>query len=112
MGFDAIWVSPVVTNTPGGYHGYWAKDFYTINSHFGSEQDFIDLITEMHSRDMWIMVDVVANHIGPIGTSLDTVGEITPFNQKSYYHSYCNINWNDMNSIQNCWLADLPDLAQ
>lgn len=21
MGFDAIWISPVVANTPGGYHG-------------------------------------------------------------------------------------------
>jgi alpha-amylase len=24
MGFDAIWISPVVDNYPQGYHGYWA----------------------------------------------------------------------------------------
>jgi len=25
MGFDAIWISPIIENTDGGYHGYWAK---------------------------------------------------------------------------------------
>ncbi len=23
MGFDAIWISPVVDNIANGYHGYW-----------------------------------------------------------------------------------------
>jgi len=39
MGFDAIWISPVIKNTPGGYHGYWAEDLYTINSFFGTSDD-------------------------------------------------------------------------
>ena len=25
LGFDAIWISPVVSNTDKGYHGYWCK---------------------------------------------------------------------------------------
>ena len=25
LGFDAIWISPVVDNLDGGYHGYWAR---------------------------------------------------------------------------------------
>ena len=112
MGFDAIWVSPIVLNTPGGYHGYWAQDFYSVNPNFGTEQQFINLISALHSRNMWIMVDVVANHVGPIGTNLQNVGIINPFNQASYYHPYCDINWNDPWSVQNCWLADLPDLNQ
>ena len=35
LGFDAIWISPVVSNINGGYHGYWAKNIYEINSSFG-----------------------------------------------------------------------------
>jgi len=112
MGFDAIWISPVIRNTPGGYHGYWAEDFYEINPHFGTEQDLKNLISEMHRRDMWIMFDVVANNVGPIGTSLQNVGEIKPFYKKSYYHPYCKINWDSKYSIENCWLNDLPDLNQ
>jgi len=68
MGFDAIWISPVIENTANGYHGYWAKDLYKLNSNFGSVQDFKDFILELHKRDMWVMVDVVANHMAPIGT--------------------------------------------
>jgi len=110
MGFDAIWISPVVDNVGEGYHGYWAKDWYAINSHFGSEQDLKDLINAAHARDIWVMLDVVANHVGPIGTDY---GQINPFNQSSHYHSDCQItNWNDPGNVEYCRLADLPDLDQ
>lgn len=36
LGFDAIWISPVVDNYDSGYHGYHARDMYGINSHFGT----------------------------------------------------------------------------
>lgn len=39
MGFDSIWISPVVDNLPPGYHGYWARDWYAINSNFGSADE-------------------------------------------------------------------------
>lgn len=115
MGFDAIWISPVVKNveTPYNYHGYSALDFTQLNEHFGAEQDFINLVTEMHNRGMWIMVDVVANHVGPVDLDFST---IVPFNLPEYYHDKCQINPEDWNSnqwrVENCRLANLPDLAQ
>ena len=36
MGFNAIWISPVVENSDNGYHGYWAKDWESINPYFGT----------------------------------------------------------------------------
>ena len=39
LGANAIWISPIILNTDGGYHGYWAKDIYKIADHFGTEQD-------------------------------------------------------------------------
>ena len=39
MGFNAIWISPVVENYPGAFHGYAAKNIFNINPYFGSEQD-------------------------------------------------------------------------
>ncbi len=50
MGFDAIWISPIISNIDGGYHGYWANDLYSLNSHFGSESDFNDLVNACHAR--------------------------------------------------------------
>ena len=30
MGFDAIWISPIVENTEGSYHGYHLTNLYKI----------------------------------------------------------------------------------
>jgi len=61
LGADAIWISPVVLNQPDAYHGYAAKDLYTINPIFGGEQGLKDLVAAAHKRDIYVMVDVVAN---------------------------------------------------
>ena len=111
MGFDAIWISPIIENTEGSYHGYHFTNLYNLNYHFGSEEDFIELVTTCHSKDIWVMVDVVANHCGPIGTDY---GRITPFNKAEHYHDYCDIgnNWGDQWTVENCRLSGLPDLKQ
>jgi len=117
MGFDAIWISPVVKNTPGGYHGFWAEDLTQLNDHFGTPDDLIDLINTCHKRGMFVMVGVVANHMGPVGFDYST---IVPFNKPEHYHtcdgcpSHCNIDFNNGNQwqVENCRLAGLPDLAQ
>ena len=108
MGFDAIWISPIVKNTEGSYHGYHMIDLYSLNEHFGTEQDFIDLVTACHEKDIWVMVDVVANHVGSIEYS-----KINPFNSSEYYHDECDINdWNNQTQVENCRLSGLPDLKQ
>ena len=110
MGFDAIWISPIVENTEGSYHGYHLTNLYNLNYHFGSEDDFKALITACHNKDIWVMVDVVANHVGPIGTDYS---KITPFNLAEHYHDYCDINdWTNQWQIENCRPSGLPDLKQ
>ena len=39
------------------------------------------------------MLDVVANHVGPVGTDYS---KINPFNKAEYYHQRCEIeHWDD-----------------
>ena len=110
MGFDAIWISPVVSNIDRGYHGYWTKNLYEINSYFGTEQDLKNLIDACHERDIWVMVDVVANHMAPIEQDFE---QLYPFNDASYFHDDCTItDFNDQNQVLYCWLFGLADLAQ
>lgn len=102
MGFDAIWISPVVKNTPDGYHGYWAKDLYSVNEQFGSAEDLKALVQACHARDIWVMVDVVANHFGPQANGNDDFSQFTPFNKPEHYHPYCVISqqdWDSMNQV-------------
>lgn len=86
MGFDAIWISPPIDNTDGGYHGYWARNWYETNSNFGSQDDLKNLVKAAHDKDIWVMVDVVGNHVAPIGQDF---GQISPFNQSYHYHNDC-----------------------
>lgn len=76
LGINTIWITPIVDNiddalttdvagiTSHGYHGYWAKDFTTLEPTLGTEAEFKTLINEAHSRGIKIMVDVVLNHAG------------------------------------------------
>ncbi|KAI4148094.1 MAG: hypothetical protein LQ340_005244 [Diploschistes diacapsis] len=113
MGFTAIWISPVVENLPqdtadgAGYHGYWAQNIYEINSNFGDGADLQALSSALHSRGMYLMVDVVPNHMGyaGCGTCVD-YSDFYPFNSQSYFHPYCEIDYNNQTSVELCWEGD------
>lgn len=87
MGFNAIWISPIPSNIDidtiygVGWHGYWQDNIYELNPYFGTEQDLIDFVNEAHKRDIWVMVDVVANHVGP-----NVTNKYVPFNKNEYFH--------------------------
>ena len=108
MGFDAIWISPIVKNAEGSYHSYHTIDFYDINENFGTKQDILDLVKKCHDEDVFIMLDVVANHVGLVGNDFSS---INPFNSPEHYHEPCTItDWTNYVMVENCRLADLPDL--
>jgi len=110
MGFDAIWISPIVENAEGAYHGYHLTNLYALNTHFGTEDDFKALVSACHEKDIWVMVDVVGNHVAPVGFDF---GRINPFNSAEHYHDKCDItDWDNQWQVENCRLCDLPDLKQ
>ena len=86
MGFDAIWISPIPENKGDDYHGYGALDWYKVNSHFGTEQDLKDLVNAAHAKGLWVMLDVVANHVAWVDLDFS---QVNPFNQPAYYHNKC-----------------------
>ncbi|XP_070537549.1 uncharacterized protein [Ptychodera flava] len=123
LGVNAIWISPITENTKLGFHGYWPKNIYEVNPHFGTEQDLKDLIAACHERDIWVMADLVLNHMGyqegchwtgcPVEKTDNFTG-FTPFDDAKYYHPYCDVDWQNEReeNVQGCWLAYLPDLNQ
>lgn len=58
MGWDCIWVTPVIKNFYGpdlgdsgfGYHGYWAENFYEIDPNFGTKDDLKELVQQTHKH--------------------------------------------------------------
>lgn len=45
------------------YHNYFANDFEKIDSEFGSMQDFIDLVKDVHQRGMKIYMDMETQYV-------------------------------------------------
>ncbi len=66
LGYTQIWNTPLVENNMPkySYHGYAATDFYKIDSRFGTNEDFKNLVVEAKRRNIGIIWDVVLNHCG------------------------------------------------
>lgn len=110
MGFDAIWISPIPKNMGDDYHGYAALDWFNVNEHFGTEDDLKSLVDTAHSKNIWVMLDVVANHVAPVDLDFSNV---YPFDKAEYYHDKCQIeDFNDYDQVERCRLSNLPDLNQ
>lgn len=106
MGFTAIGLSSILDNEDNGYHGYWTKDFYKTEEHFGSIENFNELVKEAHKRDMKVIVDLSVNHVGPNHPWL------SESDKKDWFHPELEItNEDNEEQREKGWLAGLPDLA-
>lgn len=41
------------------YHGYWPKNFYELNEHFGNDADMKAMVDALHAADISVMLDTV-----------------------------------------------------
>lgn len=69
MGVDVLWLMPITPisdiKKKGRLGSYYACSSYTkINPAFGTEADFLNLITCAHNHGLKVMIDWVANHTG------------------------------------------------
>lgn len=60
QGYNAILLTPVFHSA--AYHGYHTIDYTQMDSHFGTWQDFQELIDKAHARNIKIICDFVPNH--------------------------------------------------
>ncbi|PKG53298.1 alpha-amylase family glycosyl hydrolase [Olleya sp. 1-3] len=76
LGVNAIWMSPIVEQIHGatnegtgntyGYHGYWTKDWTTIDANLGNKADLKNLVDAAHKKGIRVLLDAVINHTGPV----------------------------------------------
>jgi alpha-amylase len=61
LGVDTIWLLPVFKSP--SVHGYDTVDYYSVNPDYGTNDDLLRLISEVHKRKMYILLDYVVNHV-------------------------------------------------
>lgn len=60
LGVTGLWLMPI-TESPS-YHGYDVVDYKTIETDYGTMDDFRQLLEEAHKRGMVVIIDMVMNH--------------------------------------------------
>ncbi|MGM9988267.1 MAG: alpha-amylase family glycosyl hydrolase [Bacillaceae bacterium] len=105
FGFTTIWITPVVSNEEKGYHGYWTKDFYKVDKHFGTMEDMKKLVKAAHKRGLKVIVDQEVNHVGATNPWLKDEAK------RDWFHEQKEIeNSNNQTELEKAWLMSLPDL--
>ena len=76
LGINAIWLTPIVeqvhdavnegTGNTYGFHGYWTKDWTTLDPNFGTREDLAEMVQKAHKKGIRIVLDAVINHTGPV----------------------------------------------
>jgi len=61
LGVDALWIPPIFSS-PLRDGGYDVADYRTILPEFGTVEEFRELVTKAHERNMRIIIDLPLNH--------------------------------------------------
>jgi len=66
LGATALWPTPLCEDNDKqySYHTYGQSDVYKIDPRFGTNEDYVRLSSELHQRDMKLIMDYVTNHWG------------------------------------------------
>ncbi|MFZ6653608.1 alpha-amylase family glycosyl hydrolase [Undibacterium sp. TJN19] len=114
LGVDVIWLTPPVeqihagtdegTGKSYGFHGYWARDFSSVDANLGTEADMREFVDTAHAHGIRVLLDVVMNHLGPV-TPQDPVWP------DAWVRTSPTCTYKDTETTVSCTLVDnLPDI--
>ena len=114
LGINAIWMTPIVEQIHGGtdegtgvtygFHGYWTKDWTSMDPNFGTKEDLHALVKEAHAKGIRIVLDAVINHTGP-------VTEKDPVWPEDWVRTDKQCSYDNYENTVSCTLvANLPDI--
>ncbi|MFC9335259.1 alpha-amylase family glycosyl hydrolase [Arthrobacter sp. NPDC057009] len=119
LGVGAIWLSPVQMNClyRPSYHGYGIQNFLELDPRLAAdpvaarndpsivEGELTDLVDAAHARGMYVIFDVVLNHVGDVFeySANGSGASEAPFRENPY-----PVRWRDHNGTGR---ADWPDAA-
>lgn len=137
LGVTAIWISPIISNTEGQFHGYSGYNFTAVAPHWGNLAALQSMVQAAHAKGILVVLDIVVNHAGDlVNSSSSGYPNYSPppggyalkyaSNSKTYpapfnltatnpaltnlWHNYGNIgNFNDLTQTQLGQLSGLND---
>jgi neopullulanase len=92
LGVTAIWNTPMLEDNDArySYHTYAQSDVYKIDPRYGTNRDYKNLASELHKRDMKLIMDYVTNHWGAEHWMIKDLPTYSWINQ---FPGYANSNY-------------------
>ena len=124
LGATTVWSTPLCEDNDKAYsyHTYAQSDVYKIDPRYGTNEDYKKLATELHKKDMKLVMDYVTNHWGiehwmmkdlPTKDWVHQFGNFTQTNHKRSTISDTNASKIDTEICLDGWfVSSMPDLNQ
>jgi glycosidase len=124
LGVTAIWPTPMCEDNDArySYHTYGQSDVYKTDPRFGTNEEYLKLSSELHKRDMKLIMDYVTNHWGAEHwmykdlPSYDWIHQFPGFSQSNYRMTTQfdqNASAIDAKNCMDGWFVrSMPDLNQ
>lgn len=94
LGISHLYVSPMLKARAGSMHGYDIVDHNSLNPEIGGPEEFDNLVNTLHEHNMGLILDIVPNHMGVMGSDNAWWLDILENGEASIYANYFDIDWN------------------
>lgn len=124
LGVTSLWINPLLENNNKAYtyHGYAITDFYKVDSRYGTNADYIELVKEAHQKGLKVIMDMVFNHCGinhwfindlPMKNWIHQFPEFTRSNFRAESLTDIYASESDRSRMLQGWFdTNMPDLDQ
>jgi (1->4)-alpha-D-glucan 1-alpha-D-glucosylmutase len=93
LGISHCYVSPCLKARPGSMHGYDIVDHNTFNPEIGGAEDFDRFVVALHKHGMGLILDIVPNHMGIMGSDNAWWLDVLENGESSIYANFFDIDW-------------------
>ena len=96
LGISHCYISPCLKARPGSMHGYDIVDHNSLNPEIGSAEDFDSFVGALHEHDMGLILDIVPNHMGVMGSDNVWWLDVLENGEASAYACFFDIDWHPL----------------
>jgi (1->4)-alpha-D-glucan 1-alpha-D-glucosylmutase len=96
LGISHCYISPCFKARPGSMHGYDIVDHNSFNPEIGSAEDFDRFVAALHEHSMGLILDIVPNHMGVMGSDNAWWLDVLENGESSTYASFFDIDWHPL----------------
>lgn len=96
LGVSTCYASPILQAREGSLHGYDITDHNKINPEIGTEEELLQLVSELQANDMGLLLDAVPNHMGVGHGTNPWWQDVLQNGRTSKFANFFDIDWDPL----------------